>query len=66
MCRGIDLLQGVGANRDTVASEMAAIVFASTSVHPTVDEDDELTLMVDNHFTPSAITTIHVMYALGY
>lgn len=66
MCRGIDLLQGVGANRDTVASEIASIVFASTSVHPTVDEDDELMLVVDNHFTPSAQITIHVFYALGY
>jgi hypothetical protein len=62
---GIDLLQGLGANRDAAAHEEVAIIYASTSLHPAVDEDDELTFVIDNHFAPSAQITAHLFYALG-
>ncbi len=62
---GLDVLQGAGQNRDTANTEMAAIVFASTSVHPAVDESDTLTLAITNNAVNSATITIVVYYALG-
>lgn len=52
-------------NRDTVQSEEAVIVYASTSIHPYVDEMNSLTLVVDNQFAASAILIVDVYYALG-
>lgn len=48
-----------------MAAQMAAVVFASTSVHPVVHESDRLTLMVDNQLAPSAQVQIELYYALG-
>ena len=62
---GIDLLQGLGANRDTAAPEEVVLIYANTSLHPYVDETDTLTLVVDNHFAVSAQITIDLYYALG-
>lgn len=62
---GIDVLQGLGANRDAAASEETVLVYASTSLHPYVDETDSLTLVIDNHFAPSAKMTIDLYFALG-
>lgn len=63
---GYDLLEGVGANRDNSHTEHAAILYASTSVHPVVHETDSLTLVIDNQFTASAQIGIEIYYALGY
>ena len=63
--QGLDVLQGVGANRDTANTEMANIIFASTSLHPVVDESDTLTLAITNNAVNSATIVIVVYYALG-
>lgn len=63
--RGFDLLQGAGLNRDRTAAEEAVIVYASTSLHPYVDETDTLRLKVDNQAAPSAELTIDLYIALG-
>ena len=62
---GYDVLEGVGANRDNAHTEHAAIVYASTSVHPVIHESDSLTLVIDNHFAPSAQISIEFYYCLG-
>lgn len=60
----IDVLQGVGLNRDFVASEDAAIVYSGTSVQPYVDESDTLTLQITNNLVNSAVVTV-LLYYLG-
>lgn len=62
---GLDVLRGVGANRDTANTEVAAIVFSSTSVHPVVDDTDTLTLAITNNSVNSATIVIVLYYALG-
>jgi hypothetical protein len=55
---GLDVLQGVGANRHTTTTQMAAIVFSGTSVHPPVAMGDTLTLNVTNNSVNSATFTV--------
>ena len=55
---GLDVLQGVGANRHTSTTQMAAIVFSGTSVHPPVSMGDTLTLNVANNSVNGATFTI--------
>ena len=62
---GIDLLQGLGANRSAAQPQEVVLIYASTSLHPYVDEGDTLTLVIDNHFAASAQVTIDLYYALG-
>lgn len=62
---GIDVLQGVGANRDTANTESAQIVVSGTSLRPTVDETDTLTLTITNNAVNSATVVITLYYALG-
>lgn len=62
---GTDVLQGVGANRDTTTTEQANIVLSGTGTHPTVDESDTLTLTIANNNVNSAQTVIEIAYALG-
>lgn len=62
---GLDVLQGVGANRDTANTEAAAIVFSGTSINPVVDESDTLTLTIAGSTVNSATLTITLIYALG-
>jgi len=40
--------------------------YANTSLHPVVHESDDLVLVVDNTFQPSAQITIELVYAVGY
>jgi hypothetical protein len=61
---GIDVLQGVGANRDTSNSEVAAIVYA-TSANPVVAETDTLTLNVTGNNVNSAVTVIKLYWTEG-
>ena len=63
---GLDVLEGLGVNRDTATAERALIIFASTSLHPVVDETDSLTLVVEGTFVASAMTQIDLYYATGY
>lgn len=62
---GLDVLQGVGANRDTANTEAVPVVYSGTSLHPTVDETDTLTLTIANNIVNSATITIVVHYVLG-
>lgn len=62
---GLDVLQGVGANRDTANTEAAAIVFSGTAINPVVDESDTLTLAITNNSVNSATIVITLVYALG-
>ena len=61
---GIDVLQGVGANRDTAHSEVAAIVYA-TSVNPVIAETDTLTLNISGNNVNDAITVIKLYWTEG-
>ena len=62
---GHDVLEGVGANRDTLNTEKVAIVYSGTSLHPTVDDADTLTLKIGGNNVNSAVTVIQIYYALG-
>ena len=57
---GYDLLEGLGADRSRTAVEQVAILYASTSVHPSVAAADELQLVIDNHFAVSAEIQVHL------
>jgi hypothetical protein len=63
---GVDVLQGLGMNVDQAAPTSAPIVYASTNLHPAVNEDSVLRLKVGQQFNPSAQITVTVYYALGY
>ena len=62
---GADRMQGVGANRSATATEQAAIVYASTSVHPPVSISELLTLTLAGNIVNSATVHIVIVYALG-
>lgn len=59
---GIDVLQGVGANRHTTNSERANIVYSGGLDHPYVAPSDVLTLNIDNNAVNSAVTVIELAY----
>lgn len=67
---GHDVLEGVGANRDgaapgSAATEKVPVVYSGTSLHPTVDEADTLTLKLAGNSVNSAVTVVQIYYALG-
>lgn len=62
---GVDLLQGLGNGRSPNQDTDTNIVIASTSLHPYVDPEDTLTLIVDNIGNPSSQFDIVLYYALG-
>lgn len=62
---GHDVLEGVGANRDTATTEKATVVYLGTSVHPVVDDSDTLTLKIGGNSVNSAVTVIKLYYAKG-
>ena len=62
---GVDVLQSVGVNVDLAATTDVAIVYSGTSVHPTVDDADTLTLKIANNAVVSAELVVNVYYALG-
>lgn len=62
---GADRLCGVGSNRDTANSELAAIVFSGTSVHPPVAIDETLTLAISGNAVNSATGRVCILYAPG-
>lgn len=59
---GEDRLCGAGANRHTTTTEIAAIVFASSSVHPPVDLDEVLTFTLANNSQTSAVGKAIILY----
>ncbi len=63
---GHDVLEGVGADRDTANTEKALVVYSSTSVHPAIAESDTLTLKIAGNSVNSAGIVITLYYALGY
>lgn len=60
---GIDVLQGVGANRDTANAEQANIVYAGTTLHPVVTPSETLTLKIANNADTSASVEIWLLVA---
>jgi len=62
---GLDVLQTLGRNRDTAAAEETPIFYASTSVHPCIDEEDTLTARISGNVVVGATLTVIVYYALG-
>ena len=62
---GHDVLEGVGATRDTADTEKAPIVYAGTAIHPYVDDSDVLILDIIGNNVNSAITVIEIYYSLG-
>lgn len=58
----IDRLQGVGANRDTANTEVAAIVYSGSTIHPPVSLADVLTLKLANNSVHSATGRILILY----
>lgn len=61
----MDALQGLGIDCDRSATTSVPIVYASTSVHPAVDEHSILTLHVGQQFTASAEFTVTLYCARG-
>lgn len=59
---GHDVLQGVGANRSTSATEKVAIVFSGTSVHPPVAVSDVLTFKLANNLVNAAALVAKLYY----
>ena len=57
-----DRLQGSGADRDTVNPEEAAIVFASTSIHPVVRSGEAMALTLGGNNDTSSSGTIIIRY----
>ena len=63
---GIDVSQGAGANRHASNSELAVIVYDSTSLHPVVSKDDTLTVTITNNNVNSAGTVITYRFVTLY
>lgn len=62
---GIDQFQGLGVGRNADQPEETAIIYASTSLHPVVDDTDILTFVVDNAGKASGQWTFEIYLALG-
>lgn len=62
---GYDVLEGVGANRDTLNTEKVPVVYSGSTVHPCVDDADTLTLKLAGNAVNAAVTVVEIYYALG-
>jgi hypothetical protein len=62
---GHDVLEGVGANRSTSATQKVAVVYSGTGTHPAIDEGDTLTLKIANNAVNGAQIVAEIYYALG-
>ena len=60
-----DALQGLGIDCDRSATTSVPIVYASTSVHPCVDEHSTLTLHVGQQFAAAGEFTVTLYAARG-
>ena len=61
---GHDVLEGVGANRSATVAEKVPILYSGTGTHPTVDDQDTLTLKIANNSVDSAQITVTLYYAV--
>ena len=59
---GDDVLQTLGANRDTVNTEKVAVVYSGTSLHVPVAMEDVLTLKITGNSVNSANIKIRILY----
>lgn len=57
-----DVLEGVGANRDTANTEKAAIVYSGTAIHPPIAKSDTLTFKIANNSVNSAEVVAKIYY----
>jgi len=62
---GIDILQGLGVNRDETNTEETPIVYSGTSLHPVVAGYETLTLGFSGSTKNSATFDAYVTFALG-
>ena len=62
----IDVLQGTGANRHASNSELAVVVYNSTSLHPVVSQDDTLTFTLANNNVNSAVVVATLRFVALY
>lgn len=53
-------------NCDANATVSSPIVFASTDIHPAVNEDSQLRLKIGDQRVASAQLTVTIYFALGY
>lgn len=61
---GYDRLEGVGADRSSTVIELKPIVFASSEIHPYVDQSDRLKLQITNSTEPEAGITVNLFYGV--
>ena len=59
---GVDMLQGVGANRSSSAAQDARIVYSGTANHPVVAPSDQLTLNVANNSEAGAAIRVELYF----
>lgn len=59
---GIDVLEGVGGNRDTANTEKVPIVYSGTVLHPEVAKSDVLTLKINGNSVNSAIVVVKLYF----
>ncbi len=57
-----DVLQGVGANRDTANTEVAIPVYSGSTIHPVVSRADVLTLAISGNAVNSATGRVLLKY----
>lgn len=62
---GVDVLQSAGLNRHTSNSEMANVVFSSTSINPVVAAGETLILNISGTTVNSAETVIDLYIKKG-
>ena len=62
----IDVLQGTGANRHASNSELAVVIYDSTSLHPVISQDDTLTFTIANNNVNSAIVVATLRFVALY
>jgi hypothetical protein len=62
---GLDVLQGVGANRSSSVAEKVPVIYSGTALYPPVSSADVLTLKIANNSVHSAQITVVLYYAPG-
>lgn len=57
-----DVLEAVGANRHTSATEKVSVVMSGTSIHPAVAKSDTLSFVLTNNSVNAALITVTIYY----
>lgn len=62
---GHDVLEAVGMNRSTSATEKVPVVYSGTGTHVAIDELDTLVLTFAQNSVTGAEVTVVIVYGLG-